>query len=307
MTIGIYVLNFTGTDKVYVGQSVNIERRYLKHVSNLKLEKDRLDGNVKNIKLFNAYCKYGEPSLSILEVCPLIELDTKEISWIEEFDSVDFGYNICSGGRSGRGVHNGSSIYTESQILGAFELLLDSANLYSDISLKVGIPTSCISGIATGQIHMWLQDKYPDRYEIMLSTLSIRQKLSNELGHKKIHAKELGIVYPIVIDTDGIEYSITCIREFASVHGIDGGNLIKMLDGKYLKCGKFSLKNKEDKIIRTNKCYGTLISPNNSISEPIFNIKEFSEINGLCPSSIGKVLRGARASYKGWKLYKETT
>ena len=36
MTIGIYLLRFNGTHKVYVGQSINIEKRYTDHLYVLK-------------------------------------------------------------------------------------------------------------------------------------------------------------------------------------------------------------------------------------------------------------------------------
>ena len=39
MTTGIYQLVFKGTDKVYIGQSIDIEHRYKGHISCLQLGK----------------------------------------------------------------------------------------------------------------------------------------------------------------------------------------------------------------------------------------------------------------------------
>jgi predicted GIY-YIG superfamily endonuclease len=52
MTIGIYRLIFPNTDKCYIGQSVNIERRYLQHL------RDMEKGTAAR-KMQHAYSIYG--------------------------------------------------------------------------------------------------------------------------------------------------------------------------------------------------------------------------------------------------------
>lgn len=54
MTIGIYRLCFNGTDQCYVGQSVNIEKRYKQHLSSFI-------NNKANPKMMEAYIQYGNP------------------------------------------------------------------------------------------------------------------------------------------------------------------------------------------------------------------------------------------------------
>lgn len=300
MTIGIYCLSFGDSDKVYIGQSINIERRYKRHINRLSKESYN---NCRNYKLLKAYLHFGTPSITILESSTLELLDSAEIFWIKEFDSINNGLNICAGGKSGWGVNNGSSIYTEEQILQVFNLLSNSnCYTYSDIHDITKLPVSLISSIAMGSTHTWLEDTYYDNYYLMESLNSNRLIKANTSGHLKITAVNLGIQYPVIIDSDGKEYIVNSARGFALEHSIDPGNLIKMLDGKYAVCGKFRLKNKEDKVLRSKKIFGSLKSPGGSIYPNITNIRDFADTHTLDSSSIGKVLRGTKTSYKGWTL-----
>lgn len=87
MTIGIYRLIFPNTDKCYIGQSVNIERRYMQHLRSFELSS-------ASAKLQNAYNMYGKPKLDILlDSIEVSELDTCENEAIEIFDSFHNGFN----------------------------------------------------------------------------------------------------------------------------------------------------------------------------------------------------------------------
>jgi hypothetical protein len=303
MTTGIYALLFNGTDKVYIGQAVNIEKRFLRHLNTLQLELRLRRTKHKHPKLYSAFIKYGLPTLLILEKCGIENLNTNEIHWMEEFDSLNNGYNVCSGGASGRGVHNGSSIYSEAQILRAFDYLQNPENTYEYISKEVGIPISAISSIFTRSTHQWLEEKYPDKYYAMLNTSNARWTYSNKIGHHKLSAGAKNITYPDIIGPDGCIYrDIQNIREFALLHNIDPGNLIKVMNGKHLSCKGFKLKTLGDRVLRGTKIYGSILSPEGVLHKDISNIKAFSETQGLCSSSIGKVLRGTKTSHKGWRL-----
>lgn len=300
MTIGIYCLSFGDSDAVYIGQSINIERRYKRHIN--RLSKETLN-SCRNTKLLKAFLKYGQPEISILETSSTDNLDNLEIYWIKEFNSIKGGLNICAGGKSGWGVDNGSSVYTVEQVLKVFHMLADdSCYTYPDIFKHTLLPISFISSIATGATHSWLEDDYLDLYNRMEGLNDNRRTKSNVQGHTKITSESRGITYPIIIDLEGAEYNVISARGFSKEHGVDPGNLIKMLDGTYKTCGKFSLKNSGDKTVRVSKVFGSIQSPEGVIFNNITNIKIFSEERSLCPSGIGKVLRGTRTSYKGWKL-----
>lgn len=95
---GIYKIVCLGNNKIYIGKSVDIESRFKKHLSDLRLNKHH------SIYLQNSYNKYGENSLvfDIVEECDdnisQEELSLKEIKYIEEFNSFKDGFNETIGG-----------------------------------------------------------------------------------------------------------------------------------------------------------------------------------------------------------------
>ena len=89
-------------DKSYVGQSINIENRWIHHKSELN--------NNKHINdyLQNAWNKYGEDNFSfiVIEECKESELNEKEIYYINKYNSMNNGYNLCEGGNGIRGYRH---------------------------------------------------------------------------------------------------------------------------------------------------------------------------------------------------------
>lgn len=94
---GIYCIENLLDHKKYIGQSIDIERRIYDHKRHLKLNRH------DNDYLQNEWNKYGENNFSfyIVEQCELSELDEKEISYINEFNTLNrnHGYNLQSGGQ----------------------------------------------------------------------------------------------------------------------------------------------------------------------------------------------------------------
>lgn len=92
----IYVIENTINYKLYVGQTVNLERRRRSHFSN-----SREQGN-QAIKA--AMQKYGKNHFDfvILEGCETSdELNERESYWIKELNTISpYGYNLNSGGQS---------------------------------------------------------------------------------------------------------------------------------------------------------------------------------------------------------------
>lgn len=97
--IGIYGIYNKESEKWYVGQSVDIDKRFRHHKWGLS------NGYHPNKHLLNAWNKYGKDSFEfrILERCDEKELDEKEITWISKLDSKNNGYNQCDGGNAPRG------------------------------------------------------------------------------------------------------------------------------------------------------------------------------------------------------------
>lgn len=99
---GIYKITCTGNNKVYVGQSVAIKRRWREHQKALK------NGSHYNKYLQRAYDKYGEQSFvyEILEQCPSSKLNEREAFYIYFFNSFKDGFNCDLGGSNISGEAN---------------------------------------------------------------------------------------------------------------------------------------------------------------------------------------------------------
>ncbi len=98
MTSGIYAIVCNPTNKVYVGQSINIKVRKGKHVSDLIKNKHC------NSYLQNSFNKHGRNSFSfkVLENCERDLLTERESYWIEKYKSnnSEFGFNLKEAGNS---------------------------------------------------------------------------------------------------------------------------------------------------------------------------------------------------------------
>lgn len=96
---GIYMVTNTINNHVYIGQSKNIYNRFNNHhISEYKNEKS----SCFNTKFYRALRKYGLENfvVSIIELCPVEELNQKEIYYIEKFNSFHNGYNSTAGGQN---------------------------------------------------------------------------------------------------------------------------------------------------------------------------------------------------------------
>ena len=100
MTCGIYMIQNKVNNKIYIGQAVDIEKRWGEHKAYLR-------GNYHiNKHLQNAWNKDGEDSFEFTIICECAEsqLNTREEYYIFELMSYDrrVGYNKNYGGSAGR-------------------------------------------------------------------------------------------------------------------------------------------------------------------------------------------------------------
>ena len=93
---GIYKITNVITKKVYIGQSIDIYRRWWEH----KARYNNSDNNCYDKPLYRAMRKYGLKNfqLEILEECTPEELNSKEIGYIQSYNSITpNGYNVAFG------------------------------------------------------------------------------------------------------------------------------------------------------------------------------------------------------------------
>lgn len=157
----IYVIRNKINDKVYVGQSINVENRFKEHIQ----DKDRkqyssaIDGAIK---------KYGESNFwyEIIEG-PICNYDEREKYWIKFFNSlVPNGYNIMEGGSSppiNKGIKNNKSKFTKEKIEELKILLLNPNITLSEIANYFNVSYRTISNFNIGNTYFDKDIDYPIR------------------------------------------------------------------------------------------------------------------------------------------------
>lgn len=102
MSCGIYKIENKINGKIYIGQSIEIEHRWQKHLA----------AN-DDFVIHKALKKYGKENFdfSIIEECNSLELDNKEKYWIDYYNSlIPNGYNMIPGGSQGLGLAKGKPV-----------------------------------------------------------------------------------------------------------------------------------------------------------------------------------------------------
>lgn len=89
--IGIYGFKNKLNNMWYIGQSIDIDRRYYQHIKNINSKENSFDYVLNNIGIDNFEFK-------VLKVCNKEELTYYEKYYIIKYNSIDNGYNLTKGG-----------------------------------------------------------------------------------------------------------------------------------------------------------------------------------------------------------------
>jgi len=142
---GIYKITNLLNGLVYVGQSINIDKRWMNHKNN------GFNPNSKdyNIPLYQDFRKYGLEhfAFEVIEECLQEELNDKEQYWIEYYNSFFNGYNESVGGT----VHCRYSGISKEKIIGVIMDLKTTNMTHGEIAKKWDISTEMVQGINTGR------------------------------------------------------------------------------------------------------------------------------------------------------------
>ena len=167
---GIYKITNLINGKIYIGQALDIYRRWGKHKGNAFNKNSR----EYDYPIYRAIRKYGLENFSfeIIEECSVEELDEKEIYYIKKYNSCTLwknshGYNQTIGGNGTKGVTPKSAykVFCEDKV---FETVTKCAEYY-------GINSGTMKGWVSGNDKMpqkWYnkglrrEDKTMEDYEI---------------------------------------------------------------------------------------------------------------------------------------------
>lgn len=100
---GVYLITNKITEKVYIGSSVDIRRRWNQHRSYLRNNKH------PNKKLQNSWNKHGENAFIFKVLCSVDDPNTLHVFeqfWINVYDSKDSGYNLAEVAGSNLGMRH---------------------------------------------------------------------------------------------------------------------------------------------------------------------------------------------------------
>ena len=131
--IGIYKIENLANNKVYIGLSSNLNKRFYEHKRLLILNTHT------NRYLQRSWNKYGQDNFifEILEICNKDDLSNKEIYYIQKYDSFINGYNSTSGGLNNY-KYNGKIKITMSKKIKGRKLSLETRKKMSDSKYNKG-------------------------------------------------------------------------------------------------------------------------------------------------------------------------
>lgn len=264
---GIYKITNVKNEKVYIGKSIDIQRRWIQHRSSLNRNVHR-SGHLQN-----AWNKYGEDNFIFEILCETnseLETNEQEIYYIGLYNSTDenYGYNLRSGGEGGtlndetkqkisishRGLGSDLSEDVVRQIKMAIYCLMDR----KEISEKFKVSQKIITSIAIGQSFNYVCEELNDKIH------NIKQKLIDNRNNEFLFMYDNGMTITEITNKTGFSASIVekCIYKYREPNN----------DKKYKQLEKYN------QIIELHK-------------QGVIDYK-ISKIVGVSPSTVGRYLRG---------------
>ncbi len=165
--VGIYKIENKITGKVYIGQSVDIDKRFRTHRYNAYNEKNK---ETYNLYLYTAIRKYGKDNFTftVIEQCDKALLDEREKYWIGYYKSnqKEYGYNLSDGGDSryvSELTHDSNITAKKQKINEIKDLLLNSDLSIQDIAKQFNMTAQSITNINVGKTWACSDVKYPIR------------------------------------------------------------------------------------------------------------------------------------------------
>lgn len=172
--IGIYKIENLVNHKCYIGQAVDINRRWRRHRETYT----DITSREYEYPIYRAMRKYGIDNFSfeIIEECSREELNEKERFYVEKYNAFFDGYNQTLGGD---GAVN-TDFATKEVIIGIISDLENTDMLQREIAEKWNVDISSVNAINTGRT--WHHNR---TYPIQDSLLHLKRQGKNVTGKKK--------------------------------------------------------------------------------------------------------------------------
>lgn len=212
--IGIYLLMFTSGSK-YVGQSINVNKRFNNHISQLR------NGTHYSALITREYEQHGFPEFRLLKECKAEELDYLEEQFIKELNPELNVLKVSTSSPNYYGETANGSHLTNEEYLSIFRCLQDARLSLNDVANMHDVSYALVNNIAQGSSHKWLLEQYPEEYAIMRECKRIRGKSPKLIG------------YPDIKDPSGKIHKIEgTAADFAREHNLQRSNLSAVLNGR---------------------------------------------------------------------------
>lgn len=172
--IGIYKIENLVNHKCYIGQAVDINKRWRRHHETCT----DITSREYEYPIYRAMRKYGIDNFSfeIIEECLREELNEKERFYVEKYNAFFNGYNQTLGGD---GAVN-TEFATKEVIIGIISDLENTDMLQREIAEKWNVDISSVNAINTGRT--WHHNRV---YPIQDSLLHLRRQGKNVTGKRK--------------------------------------------------------------------------------------------------------------------------
>ena len=191
--VGIYKIENLKNGKIYIGQSVNIEKRFKEHLRCGNYDDSQLiDSAIQDIGKENF-------SFQIIKQCSLKELDEQEKYFINYYNCIfPNGYNKTNGGSSNFQMF---LKYSPDILLEIIQDIKNTQLSFKEISVKYNLDLSMIYYLNRGEYHYQENEKYPLRQVkdyskkyhycvdcgILLKTNSMRCPKCSHIAQRKVN------------------------------------------------------------------------------------------------------------------------
>lgn len=232
ITVGIYKITNKLNGKSYIGQSVNLERRFKEHFNTKLLSEFSL---LHTSMLVDGIDNF---SFEVVDICDVNDLNDKEITYIQKCNTLyPHGYNVSRGGHCGH-----LNKLVSYQNIDGITYLLNNTDLSNfEIGKLYNVSDQTISDINTGRI--WKRDNitYPIRNRKIINRKfcdicgkELYKYTSGSLCSKCIKSKQRSTLKLPPISKNEL-YNLLCHTSFEAV-GRDyhvSGNTVKKWCDKY--------------------------------------------------------------------------